>query len=96
MSRENKDKRFEIRLSESERERFFTAAEACGMTPSQYIKALRLSPQVIVVSLCCNIGNAFRTVMSSITSIIVIPIIPSISVRVFGIEYKSCFFKCFL
>ena len=27
MSRENKDKRFEIRLSEAERERFFTAAE---------------------------------------------------------------------
>lgn len=40
MSRENKDKRFEIRLSESERERFFTAAEACGMTPSQYMRTM--------------------------------------------------------
>ena len=40
MSRENKDKRFEIRLSESERERFFTAAESCGMTPSQYMRTM--------------------------------------------------------
>lgn len=40
MSRENKDKRFEIRLSEAERERFFTAAEACGMTPSQYMRTM--------------------------------------------------------
>ena len=40
MSRENKDKRFEIRLSESERDRFFTAAEACGMTPSQYMRTM--------------------------------------------------------
>ena len=40
MSRENKDKRFEIRLSESERERFFSAAEACKMTPSQYMRTM--------------------------------------------------------
>lgn len=40
MSRENKDKRFEIRLSESERERFFAAAEACKMTPSQYMRTM--------------------------------------------------------
>ena len=40
MSRENKDKRFEIRLSESERERFFTAADSCGMTPSQYMRTM--------------------------------------------------------
>ena len=40
MSRENKDKRFEIRLSESERERFFTAAEAFGMTPSHYMRTM--------------------------------------------------------
>lgn len=40
MSSENKDKRFEIRLSEAERERFFIAAEACGMTPSQYMRTM--------------------------------------------------------
>lgn len=40
MSRENKDKRFEIRLSESERERFFAAAEACKMTPSEYMRTM--------------------------------------------------------
>ncbi len=29
-----------IRLSESERERFFTEAEACKMTPSQYMRTM--------------------------------------------------------
>ena len=40
MLKENRDKRFEIRLSESERDRFFTAAEACKMTPSQYMRTM--------------------------------------------------------
>lgn len=34
-----------------------------------FIKALRLSPQVIIVSLCRNIGNAPCAVMSAITKI---------------------------
>ena len=32
-----------------------------------FIIALRLSPQVIVISLCCNIGNTPCAVMSAIT-----------------------------
>ena len=31
-----------------------------------FIKALRLYPQVIVISLCYNIGNTFKTVMTAI------------------------------
>lgn len=32
-----------------------------------FIKALSLSAQIIIIGLCCNIGNTLRTIMTTIT-----------------------------
>lgn len=32
-----------------------------------FIKALSLSAQIIIIGLCCNIGNTLRTIMTTVT-----------------------------